>query len=92
MHNTLEASVYGPTVFFGNKNYSKFKEARDLVEFGLAYPIEDTLSLTNKMREIYDAEDLFVNKQVQARTFVALQAGATQKIMNYLNEYTYGIK
>jgi len=92
LHNTLEASVYGPTVFFGNKNYSKFKEARDLVEFGLAYPIEDTLSLTNKMREIYDAEDVFVNKQVQARTFVALQAGATQKIMNYLNENTHGIK
>jgi 3-deoxy-D-manno-octulosonic-acid transferase len=92
LHNTLEASVYGPTVFFGNKNYSKFKEARDLVEFGLAYPIEDTLSLTNKMREIYDAEDVFVNKQVQARTFVALQAGATQKIMNYLNEHTHGIK
>jgi 3-deoxy-D-manno-octulosonic-acid transferase len=86
LHNTLEASVYGPTVFFGNKNYTKFKEARDLVEFGLAYPIEDTVSLTNKMHEIYDAEDVFVNKQVQARTFVALQAGATQKIMNYLNE------
>ncbi len=86
LHNTLEASVYGPTVFLGNKNYTKFKEARDLVEFGLAYPIEDTASLKNKMHEIYDAEDVFVNKQVQARTFVALQAGATQKIMNYLNE------
>ncbi len=92
LHNTLEASVYGPTVFFGNKNYTKFKEARDLVEFGLAYPIEDTISLTNKMREIYDAEDVFVNKQVQARAFVALQAGATQKIMNYLNEHLHGIK
>ena len=92
LHNTLEASVYGPTVFFGNKNYTKFKEARDLVEFGLAYPIENTTDLANKMREIYDAEDVFVNKQVQARTFVSLQAGATQKIMNYLNEQSHGIK
>jgi 3-deoxy-D-manno-octulosonic-acid transferase len=92
LHNTLEASVYGPTVFFGNKNYTKFKEARDLVEFGLAYPIEDTASLTQKMLEIYDDEDVFVNKQVQARTFVACQAGATDKIMNYLNEHIHGIK
>ncbi len=92
LHNTLEASVYGPTVFFGNKNYTKFKEARDLVEFGLAYPIENTTDLANKMRDIYDAEDVFVNKQVQARTFVSLQAGATQKIMNYLNEQSHGIK
>jgi len=48
LHNTLEASVYGPTVFFGNKNYTKFKEARDLVEFGLAYPISDTDSLAKR--------------------------------------------
>ncbi len=92
LHNTLEASVYGPTVFFGNKNYTKFKEARELIEFGLAFPIENTKMLTNKMREIYDAEDVFVNKQVQARAFVALQAGATTKIMKYLNEHRHGIK
>lgn len=92
LHNTLEASVYGPTIFFGNKNYAKFKEARDLVEFGLAYPIGDTASLEQKMLEIYDDEELFVNKQVQARNFVACQAGATVKIMNYLNELPHGIK
>ena len=92
LHYTLEASVFGPTVFFGNKNYTKFKEARDLVEFGLAYPIENMTSLAHKMQEIYDAEDVFVNKQVQARTFVALQAGAKDKIMNYLNENIHGIK
>ena len=44
------------------------------------------------MQEIFDAEDVFVNKQVQARTFVALQAGATDKILNYLNENIHGIK
>ena len=92
LHNTLEASVFGPTVFFGDKNYTKFKEARDLVELGLAYPISNTESLTQKMWEIYDSDDVFVNKQVQARTFVALQAGATERIMSYLKEHHYGIK
>jgi 3-deoxy-D-manno-octulosonic-acid transferase len=92
LHNTLEASVYGPTVFFGNKNYTKFKEARDLVEFGLAFPISDTDSLAKKMREIYDSDEEFVNKQVQARTFVALQAGATERIMSYLKAHHHGIK
>ena len=92
LHNTLEASVFGPTVFFGDKNYTKFKEARDLVELGLAYPISNTESLTQKMWEIYESDDAFVNKQVQARTFVALQAGATERIMSYLKEHHYGIK
>ena len=92
LHNTLEASVFGPTVFFGDKNYTKYKEARDLVDLGLAYPISDTESLTQKMWEIYESDDAFVNKQVQARTFVALQAGATERIMSYLKEHHYGIK
>ena len=51
----------------------------------------DTDSLAKKMREIYDSDEEFVNKQVQARTFVALQAGATERIMSYLNEHHHGI-
>jgi len=84
LHNTLEAAVFGPTVFFGNKNYTKFKEAVDLVAYGLAYPVGNTEELEEKMNEIWEDEQLLVNKQVQSRHFVALHAGATQRIMDYL--------
>jgi 3-deoxy-D-manno-octulosonic-acid transferase len=80
----LEAAVFGPTVFFGNKNYTKFKEARDLIELGLAFPIASTEELDQAMREIYDVDDVFVNKQVQSRAFVQLQAGATEKISQFV--------
>jgi 3-deoxy-D-manno-octulosonic-acid transferase len=84
LHNTLEAAVFGPTVFFGNKNYSKFKEARDLIELGLAFPIASTEELDQAMRVIYDVDDVFVNKQVQSRAFVQLQAGATERINQFV--------
>ncbi len=84
LHNTLEAAVFGPTVFFGNKNYTKFKEAVDLVACGLAYPVGNAQELEEKMNEIWEDEQLLVNKQVQSRHFVALHAGATQRIMDYL--------
>lgn len=84
LHNTLEAAVFGPTVFFGNKNYSKFKEARDLIELGLAFPIATTEELDQAMRVIYDVDDVFVNKQVQSRAFVQLQAGATERISQFV--------
>jgi 3-deoxy-D-manno-octulosonic-acid transferase len=84
LHNTLEAAVYGPTVFFGNKNYQKFQEAVDLVSLGLAYPIADSASLEKEMRTLFEDDNLLVNKQVMSRNFVALQAGATERIMDYI--------
>jgi 3-deoxy-D-manno-octulosonic-acid transferase len=86
LHNTLEAAVFGPTVFFGNKNYQKFNEAVDLVSLGLAFPIADAATLEQAMRVIFEDEDLLVNKQVMSRNFVALQAGATERIMSYIEQ------
>jgi len=84
LHNTLEAAVFGPTVFFGNKNFEKFHEAVELVNLGLAFPVVNSQELEEKMLEIYHSEDLLVQKQVQSRQFVASHAGATACIMNYV--------
>jgi 3-deoxy-D-manno-octulosonic-acid transferase len=84
LHSTLEAAVFGPTVFFGNKNYLKFREARELIELGLAFPIETTEELDQAMRVIYENDEVFVNKQVQSRAYVQLQAGATERIIEFV--------
>ncbi len=84
LHSTLEAAVFGPTVFFGNKNYLKFREARELIELGLAFPVGNTEELDKAMRVIYDDDQSFVNKQVQSRAFVQLQAGATDRIIEFV--------
>lgn len=36
------------------------------------------------MRVIYDDDQSFVNKQVQSRAFVQLQAGATDRIIEFV--------
>lgn len=84
LHNTLEAAVFGPTVFFGNKNYQKFREARELIELGLAFPIGSSEELDHTMRIIFDDDQNFVNKQVQSRAYVQMKAGATEKIMEFV--------
>lgn len=86
LHNTLEAAVFGPSVFFGNKNFKKFNEALELVNLGLAFPIANSQELEEKMLEIYHSEDLLVQKQVQSRQYVAAHAGATACIMNYVRK------
>jgi 3-deoxy-D-manno-octulosonic-acid transferase len=86
LHNTLEAAVFGPTVFFGNKNFEKFNEALELVNLGLAFPVANSIELEAKMNEIYHNEDLLVNKQVQSRQYVASHAGATECVMRYVRK------
>jgi 3-deoxy-D-manno-octulosonic-acid transferase len=71
-------------VFFGNKNYLKFREARELIELGIAFPIASSQELDQAMRVIYEDDQVFVNKQVQSRAFVQLQAGATERIMEFV--------
>jgi len=38
------------------------------------------------MRTLFDDEDTLVNKQVMSRQYVALQAGATARIMEYIQQ------
>jgi len=55
-----------------------------LIELGLAFPIANAEELDQAMRVIYEDDQNFVNKQVQSRTFVQIQAGATERIMDFV--------
>ncbi len=84
LHNTLEAAVFGPALFFGNKNYSKFKEACDLRDLGIAFPIENAEDLKKHMEQLsenVELRDLIKNK---SKAYIQENIGATEQIMNFL--------
>ena len=85
VHNVLEAAVYGKPVVFGPE-YEKYIEAVELVETGGAFSIESALELEKQFNELLD--DAFVYKQacVASKEFVAANAGATEKIIQYIQE------
>ena len=80
LHNILEASVYGIPIFFGNRNYQKFREARILQEAGGAFPVASARELTGTFNEVNQnyAQVVSVNKRI-----VNEDLGATEKILNY---------
>jgi 3-deoxy-D-manno-octulosonic-acid transferase len=85
IHNTLEAVVYGKPVLFGPK-YQKFKEARDLIAAGGAFSITNSEELKIKMDHLLnDPEQLFAAGNV-AKNYVEENTGATQKIIQYIQE------
>jgi 3-deoxy-D-manno-octulosonic-acid transferase len=84
IHNILEAAVYGKPVVFG-PNYKKFQEANQLIKISGAFSIKNTTELEailNKLRndKIQDATGKI------SKEFVIKNAGASEKIMEYIYE------
>lgn len=82
LHNILEAATYGIPVVFGNKNYTKFQEAEDLIALGGAFTVKDSATLGQVFQEI----NSFASRQKAGeinRAYVKSNTGATEKIISY---------
>lgn len=84
LHNTLEAAVFGPPIFFGNKSFLKFQEAKDLIQLGIAFPISDSKELQGIFSEFRNNIALLNKCKKKSNTFIQLNKGATEKILGYL--------
>lgn len=84
LHNTLEAAVFGPALFFGNKNYTKFKEACDLRDLGLAFPVGNAEELKQHLKQLSEnaANRELIKKKSKA--YIQENMGATDQIMNFI--------
>ncbi len=88
LHNTLEAATFGLPIFFGNKTYTKFQEAMQLIALEGAFPIADTAEFTAKFLPLYQNEAFYQQKSQAIRQFVGKNLGATQQIINFVQSFT----
>jgi 3-deoxy-D-manno-octulosonic-acid transferase len=82
LHNILEAACYGVPILFGNRNFEKFQEARDLINRGGAFEIGDYTDLKTKFEMLNLPENFLLACDV-TRLYVEENLGATEKIMQY---------
>lgn len=85
VHNILEAAVYGKPVVFGPV-YEKYVEAVGLVDRGGAFSIENALQLEQQFNTLLNDESLYNKACIASKSFVHENAGATEKIINYIQE------
>ncbi len=85
VHNVLEAAVYGKPVVFGPE-YEKYIEAVELVEREGAFPVENALELEQQFNILLNDEVLYRQACSASETFVKENAGATEKIISYIQE------
>lgn len=84
IHNTLEAAAFSKPVIFG-PNFSKFKEANDLISNGAAFSFSDGDSLTMIVSR-FVSDDKFRSEAAQiAGDYVHNNIGATAFILNKLH-------
>jgi len=85
IHNILEAASYGVPVFFG-PNYQRFREAREMIEAGAAFSIQDSTQFSAEVVALLSDIDRLKSVSVKAGQYVAARTGATQIIMNELEK------
>lgn len=86
IHNTLEAATYGVPVIFG-PNYQKFEEAKDLIDRSAGFSIKDAHGLIEIVQSLMDTPERLEAGR-RAASYVELQAGASQKIIDFLIQKT----
>jgi len=84
LHNILEPASYGVPVVIGSE-YSKFKEALDLVSLGGCVSVKDIVMLQKALDRMY--RDTAYRKELGNinKKYVESHKGATQKIKNYID-------
>ena len=85
IHNTLEAAVYGKPVLFGPA-YDKFQEAIDLISNGGAISINKTEECISTIEKLIDDDLAYIKSCEGSKDYVYANRGATNKIMNYIQE------
>jgi 3-deoxy-D-manno-octulosonic-acid transferase len=84
IHNILEPATFGVPIVIG-PNYSKFKEAIDLVKNGACFSIESIEKLSVFLEKFYNDNKEREIAGDKAKNYVVSNLGATSKILNYLN-------
>lgn len=83
VHNVLEAAVYSIPVVFGPE-YEKYIEAVELEECEGAYSVESAIEAEEIFNDLLENETFRNESGEKAGQYVRLKAGATQKILDYI--------
>ena len=85
IHNILEAAVYRKPVLFG-PNYKKYREAEQLIQKGGAFSVKNNEELKIKMESLLHEQIAYNNISAASFNYINDNKGATEKILNYIQE------
>lgn len=85
IHNILEAAVWGKPVIFG-PNYKKYREASELIEAGGGFSVSNSEELKKLAEKLFTNEQYLQAISEKAKNYVAVNTGATERILQTIYE------
>jgi len=85
LHNTLEAAVFGIPILIGPQ-YSKFKEAVDLVKLGGIEVVQTKAEFAHGIDYLLDHQDQSNERSHINKSYVEQHTGAADKAMKLIND------
>lgn len=85
IHNCLEAAVYAKPVVFGPR-YQRYAEAKGLVKAGGAFSFKNAGELRTILNKLMQNKVAYQAAATAAGEFVIVHQGATDKIVDYIQE------
>jgi len=86
LHNILEAAAYGVPVFFGDRNYKKFREAIELIAAGGAWAVGDHKALLGQLSSLKPGTVGYVKACEVSANYVRSNTGATDCIVSWCSK------
>ena len=86
LHNILEPATFGMPIYFGNQRYRHVPEANALLKLGGAFTVADSKELRHKFLVHLRHEEQRKEAAVVTSRFVADNTGATDKILNHVEQ------
>lgn len=86
LHNILEPAVYEIPVFFGNRDYQRFKEALDLINLGAAFPVGSLKEFDTLFNELQNDSQQQLAIKDNLHQYHEANKGASKKIINRIKE------
>jgi 3-deoxy-D-manno-octulosonic-acid transferase len=86
IHNTLEAAAFGMPVFVGPNKHDRFPEVGDLLRNGSLFVVDQPEHFNQQFNQLWNNEKRWDEIKILSKNFVQQQAGATQKVLQYLTE------
>jgi 3-deoxy-D-manno-octulosonic-acid transferase len=88
IHNIQEPVTFGCPVIFGPR-YQKFSEAVDLIRLGGAFTVNNQGQLLETAQKLMQDETYRNQCSAVCTSYVSKQTGATDKIMNHLQQHLF---
>ncbi len=85
IHNSLEAAVYGIPLVFG-PTYKKYREAIELIECNAAYSAQDASEIKYLLENLLSNSNKIKAAGKSAGDYVKSKNGASNRILNYIQE------